>query len=194
MHQRNCERPANDGIAGETCRRMGGSAGRRGCAATRFRMKGELCACHTDVLTERRNVSADAGRRGCATTRSMADRDPDPHGRQERSEAFLSNGMGQQEGRRQASPRRLRHGLKTLAELFWASLHGIAELTRTKRFTRSRQKERVRALVSLDTHVVKRDDCREKRVGGWACCTCRTGSETDRRRTRTLNGSDACAH
>ncbi len=44
-------------------------------------------------------------------------------------------------------------GSKTeaLAELFWASLHGIAELTRTKRFARSRQKERVRALVELFT-------------------------------------------
>ena len=37
------------------------------------------------------------------------------------------------------------------AELFWASLHGIAELTRTKRFPPSRQKERVRALVELFT-------------------------------------------
>src|SRR6516225_7509316 len=37
------------------------------------------------------------------------------------------------------------------SELFWASLHGIAELTRTKRFTRSRQKERVSALVELFT-------------------------------------------
>jgi AcrR family transcriptional regulator len=37
------------------------------------------------------------------------------------------------------------------AELFWASLHGIAELTRTKRFPRRRQKERVRALVALFT-------------------------------------------
>ena len=36
-----------------------------------------------------------------------------------------------------------------LPELFWASLHGIAELTRTKRLPRSRQKERVRALVDL---------------------------------------------
>ena len=40
---------------------------------------------------------------------------------------------------------------EVLAELFWASLHGIAELTRTKRFPRSRQKERVRALVELLT-------------------------------------------
>jgi AcrR family transcriptional regulator len=38
-----------------------------------------------------------------------------------------------------------------LSELFWASLHGIAELTRTKRFPRSRQKERVRTLVELFT-------------------------------------------
>src|SRR6202041_3776385 len=38
-----------------------------------------------------------------------------------------------------------------LSELFWASLHGIAQLTRTKRFPRSRQKERVRALVELFT-------------------------------------------
>ena len=37
------------------------------------------------------------------------------------------------------------------SELFWASLHGIAELTRTKRFPRRRQKERVRALVELFT-------------------------------------------
>ena len=40
---------------------------------------------------------------------------------------------------------------EVLAELFWASLHGIAELTRTKRFPRSRQKERVRTLVELFT-------------------------------------------
>ena len=35
------------------------------------------------------------------------------------------------------------------AELYWASLHGIAELTRTKRLPPSRQKQRVRALVNL---------------------------------------------
>jgi AcrR family transcriptional regulator len=40
---------------------------------------------------------------------------------------------------------------EVLSELFWASLHGIAELTRTKRFPRSRQKERVKALVDLFT-------------------------------------------
>jgi AcrR family transcriptional regulator len=37
------------------------------------------------------------------------------------------------------------------SELFWASLHGIAQLTRTRRFPRSRQKERVKALVQLFT-------------------------------------------
>jgi len=38
---------------------------------------------------------------------------------------------------------------EVLSELFWASLHGIVELTRTKRFPPSRQKERVRALAEL---------------------------------------------
>ena len=38
---------------------------------------------------------------------------------------------------------------EVLSELFWASLHGIAELTRTKRFPRSRHKERVRVLMEL---------------------------------------------
>ncbi len=38
---------------------------------------------------------------------------------------------------------------EVISELFWASLHGIAELTRTKRFPPSRQKERVRTLVEL---------------------------------------------
>jgi AcrR family transcriptional regulator len=37
------------------------------------------------------------------------------------------------------------------SELFWASLHGIAELTRTKRFPPIRQKERLRELVKLFT-------------------------------------------
>ena len=40
---------------------------------------------------------------------------------------------------------------EVISELFWAILHGVAELTRTKRFTPSRQKERVRALVELFT-------------------------------------------
>jgi AcrR family transcriptional regulator len=35
------------------------------------------------------------------------------------------------------------------AEVFWASLHGIAELTRTRRFPPSRQRERVKVLVEL---------------------------------------------
>jgi len=38
---------------------------------------------------------------------------------------------------------------EVLTELFWASLHGIAELTRARRFPPSRHKERVRALVEL---------------------------------------------
>ena len=40
---------------------------------------------------------------------------------------------------------------EVLSELFWASLHGIAELSRTKRFPPSRQKERARVLVELFT-------------------------------------------
>jgi AcrR family transcriptional regulator len=40
---------------------------------------------------------------------------------------------------------------EVLSELFWAALHGIAELTRTKRFPTSRQKERVKRLVELFT-------------------------------------------
>jgi AcrR family transcriptional regulator len=40
---------------------------------------------------------------------------------------------------------------EVITELFWASLHGIAELTRTKRFPRNRQKERVKGLVELFT-------------------------------------------
>jgi AcrR family transcriptional regulator len=38
---------------------------------------------------------------------------------------------------------------EAIAELFWASLHGIAELTRSKQLPRSRQQERVSALVQL---------------------------------------------
>jgi AcrR family transcriptional regulator len=43
------------------------------------------------------------------------------------------------------------HGSKAevLSELFWASLHGIAELTRTKRFPRSRQGARERTRRAL---------------------------------------------
>lgn len=40
---------------------------------------------------------------------------------------------------------------EVVSELFWASLHGIAELTRTKRFPPRRQKERVRTLVERFT-------------------------------------------
>jgi AcrR family transcriptional regulator len=40
---------------------------------------------------------------------------------------------------------------EVLTELFWASLHGIAELTRTKRFPPSRQRARVRTLVERFT-------------------------------------------
>ena len=40
---------------------------------------------------------------------------------------------------------------EVLSELFWAGLHGVAELTRTKRFPPGRQKERVRALIDLFT-------------------------------------------
>ena len=40
---------------------------------------------------------------------------------------------------------------EVLTELFWAGLHGIADLTRTKRFPPSRQKERVKMLVELFT-------------------------------------------
>lgn len=45
------------------------------------------------------------------------------------------------------------HGSKSeiLSELFWAALHGIADLTRTMRFPRSHQKERVKALVEVFT-------------------------------------------
>jgi AcrR family transcriptional regulator len=44
---------------------------------------------------------------------------------------------------------RQRSTREVISELFWASLHGIADLTRTRRFPPSRQKERVRALVEL---------------------------------------------
>src|SRR6201982_2469495 len=40
---------------------------------------------------------------------------------------------------------------EVLSELFWASLHGIAELSRTKRFPPSRQRDRVRTRVELFT-------------------------------------------
>src|ERR1700678_1248859 len=40
---------------------------------------------------------------------------------------------------------------EVLSELFWANLHGVAELTRTKRLPRSRRRERVKELVELFT-------------------------------------------
>ena len=40
---------------------------------------------------------------------------------------------------------------EVVAELFWASLHGIADLATTKRLPPSRQKERVKKLVELFT-------------------------------------------
>ncbi|KAA6465404.1 TetR/AcrR family transcriptional regulator [Acidobacteria bacterium AB60] len=63
------------------------------------------------------------------------------------------------------TPSELRHGFSQLlelfngrnadpevvAELFWSNLHGLVELTRTKRLPRSRQKERLRILVELFT-------------------------------------------
>jgi AcrR family transcriptional regulator len=40
---------------------------------------------------------------------------------------------------------------EVLSELFWAGLHGIADLTRTRRFPPSRQRERVKMFVELFT-------------------------------------------
>jgi AcrR family transcriptional regulator len=40
---------------------------------------------------------------------------------------------------------------EVLAELFWANLHGVAELTRTHRFPHSRRKQRLKELVKLFT-------------------------------------------
>ncbi len=40
---------------------------------------------------------------------------------------------------------------EVVSELFWASLHGIAELSRTKRFPPIRQKARLKTLVELFT-------------------------------------------
>jgi AcrR family transcriptional regulator len=42
---------------------------------------------------------------------------------------------------------------EVLSEMFWSSLHGMAELTRTKRLPRSREKERIRALIELLTCI-----------------------------------------
>jgi AcrR family transcriptional regulator len=46
---------------------------------------------------------------------------------------------------------------EVLSEIFWANLHGLAELTRTKRIPRSRQKERVKAMVDLFTYPEDRN-------------------------------------
>lgn len=43
-----------------------------------------------------------------------------------------------------------------MSELFWASLHGITELSRTKRFPPSRQKDRMKELVELFNFQVER--------------------------------------
>ena len=40
-------------------------------------------------------------------------------------------------------------GMEVYSELFWAGLHGIAELTRTKRFPPDRHKQRISAFVDL---------------------------------------------
>jgi AcrR family transcriptional regulator len=40
---------------------------------------------------------------------------------------------------------------EVLSELFWACLHGVAELTKTKRFSPARQKERLKMLFELFT-------------------------------------------
>ncbi len=44
---------------------------------------------------------------------------------------------------------------EVLAELFWAGLHGIAELTRNRRFPPIRQKERIRMCVQLFSFPMK---------------------------------------
>ena len=51
---------------------------------------------------------------------------------------------------------------EVFSELFWASLHGVAQLTRTKRLPPNRQKERLRSLVELfnsATEVNEGDRC-----------------------------------
>ena len=44
---------------------------------------------------------------------------------------------------------------EVLSEMFWASLHGMAELTRTSRFPPTRQKERLRALIERFSFPIK---------------------------------------
>src|ERR1700751_4079087 len=52
---------------------------------------------------------------------------------------------------------------EVISELFWASLHGIAELTRTKRFPPRRLKERVRILVELFTLPKRRNAAKARK-------------------------------
>ena len=44
------------------------------------------------------------------------------------------------------------------AELFWASLHGLADLTRTGRLPMKRRKDRLKALMSLFDPLAKRQE------------------------------------
>src|ERR1700757_3166326 len=67
-----------------------------------------------------------------------------PNGsRERRSSAFIRKELFQGQSSKS----------EVISELPWRSLHGIAEVTRTKGFPRSRQKERVRALVELFTSL-----------------------------------------
>src|SRR4029077_17904127 len=66
-----------------------------------------------------------------------------PNGsRERRSSAFIRKELFQGQSRSQR-----------LYRNYLGGLHGIAEVTRTKGFPRSRQKERVRALVELFTSL-----------------------------------------
>lgn len=49
---------------------------------------------------------------------------------------------------------------EVMAELFWASLHGIAELTRTGRFPENRQQARIKTLVERFTLATGDTDAR----------------------------------
>ena len=65
---------------------------------------------------------------------------------------IVSDGMDHLSFDDAATPPELRFAFSQLLELFqlfWASLRGISELTRTRRFPPSRQKERLRSLVEL---------------------------------------------
>lgn len=56
------------------------------------------------------------------------------------------------------------------AELFWASLHGVAELTRTRRFPRSRQRESVKLLGSSSRSAAEVPYTSPR--GGWGGAKC----------------------